>query len=605
MSRQVVTSGFDAYINANQPSATNPSPARLHLRSDTFFSYLWFRNPAPRGATVTRATLVLHASGASTGSRTISVYRTTEQWFMGLLNWNNRPAVATPGRSTTVGALAANQRIEVDVTPLVQAWANGSPNYGVTVRTTGTTLHYLGGLTSGWKPSLDVEWSDAPATPTDLSPSEAVTGATHPHVTFTYLDVSGNTELAAVQVQANPTNSWSSPLFDSGTVATTEAGLDLSTTAFPGLSEGVPMLWRVRAQDGAGLWSAWSQAVAMTYEPHPTVEITNLNDGEIYDPSPVILWTASASVVKHKVIATDLVTGKNVYVSPDIAGPGGEHTIPFGPLKDGRSYRIKVRVWDGESREATPGDPTWVQDTHDVLLDVSDTVGWVTGLTATQVGVSPEVELSWQRNDTPDAFVVLRDGEIISRPDAGDVFDSGTTYRLRVGGHRPNWEHSYTVRAVVNNVMSVSSTPAVLTTRVEGAWIYGGFLGTLDGSPRVAMWGDDGGSWDQEDDASVYAPIGSTKVVRVVNGMRGLEGSFSGHIADGFGATIAEAEEVLYTIKENPTMNYRLALGDTSLIVLIGNVKISPTPRTRRGNNIRDVSFDFWSVGELPFDYVS
>lgn len=609
MSREVVRAGFDAWVRSSYPSERHPSEARLALREGSHFSYFWMRSPAPVGATVTNAKLVLFASGSSSGSRTVSVFRTTDQWFMGTLNWNNRPGVQTPGRSTSIGNLVDHQRIEVDVTPIVQAWASGAPNYGFTVRTSATTVHYVSGLSSGWKPVLEVEWSDAPATPTDLAPSEAATGVTHPHVTFTYLDVSGNTELEAVRVQANTTASWGSPLFDSGVVETSEAGLDLAETTFPGLTEGVPMFWRVRAMDGAGLWSSWSAAVTMTYEPKPSVTVTNLDDGLIYDPSPVIIWDSSGAIVKHQVIAEDMVTSKRVYQQPQTQGDPGSHTIPFGYLKDDRQYRITVRVWDALHREATPGDHTFAFDSRVVLLSESDVVGWVPTLSAAQVGETPRVELTWTRNDTPDQFVILCDGEPVRRVEAADVFVSGTTYKVKMNGARPNWEHSWRVRAVVNNVQSTWSPPAVFATRVEGIWLYGGVLGEVeteapDGA-MVTLWGDDGGSWEQEDDASVYTPIGSSRVVRVINGMRGLQGTLSGHIADGFGSTIEEAERLLYVLKENPTRTFRVAVGDQAMTVLAGNIRVSPSPRTRKGNNIRDVEFDFWDVSAQPYGFVS
>src|SRR5690606_9066665 len=98
---------------------------------------IWFRNPAPLGATVTSAKLVLRARGASSGSRTLQLYRIGASWQEGKLTWNKRPPVLPSTLVTkSIGTLADGDTVEVDVTSILHSWANGGPNYGIRIGTT-------------------------------------------------------------------------------------------------------------------------------------------------------------------------------------------------------------------------------------------------------------------------------------------------------------------------------------------------------------------------------------------------------------------------------------------------------------------------------------
>ncbi|WP_036959189.1 hypothetical protein [Promicromonospora kroppenstedtii] len=223
----------------------------------------------------------------------------------------------------------------------------------------------------------------------------------------------------------------------------------------------------------------------------------------------------------------------------------------------------------------------------------------MTGLSVAQVGQTPTVDIEWQRSTTPDRFVILRDGRISRTVDAEDVYVSGTTYRYRSHGSRPNWSHRYEVRAVVNGRTSATNPDVYYAVPVEGIWLI-----DRDRDINVTLMGNDEGTWSMEDDASVYTPIGSTQPVRIVNGMRGLEGSLSGALMAGFGKTFRAMEADLYAIKERPYQTVQLIAGDMSFEALVGNITISPSPKTRAGEVYKNVSFDFWQVGDLPFDAV-
>jgi hypothetical protein len=767
LSTQTVTSGFDTWASVTGPTTPHPRESALKLRADAGQGFIWFRNPAPAGATVTSAKLVLRARGASSGSRTLQLYRIGASWQEGKLTWNNRPPVLPSTLVTkSIGTLADGDTVEVDVTSILHSWANGGPNYGIRIGTTATTTHQFYALNSSRPPSLVVTWSDNPSQPSDLRPSEAATSLAKPHLTFTYEDLGGNTALAAVQVQISATSSFSSPLFDSGTVETTEAGLDLAATSFGGLAVDQTVYWRVRAMDGAGLWSVWSAPVTMTRKAKPSVTITNiLNEertnlftdpygevaysetgtpggaattgtvvdnpngsgfratappsgawrspfrhmvlepskaytirftvrssatqslpfyirrassvgltagqvslgtvaavanttqevvfqftttssawdsdaagltigastgafspgstvvidgvtvregthsaaamapfagttsmGPVFDPTPPIVWEVTGGSQHRYRVLVDHVTEPDrwVYDSGVIQSSDNTHTITSG-LRDDRTYRVRVRVWDAETREATPGDPPYREASARFYLDTDAVVSPVSDLTIRQDGVTPYVILEWQRSSTPDRFAIVRDGAI-AVVDGAELFVSGTTYRYRSYYAAPNQPTKYEVRAIVNERTSQDNPSATFTTRVEGLWLV-----DRDRKISVTLWGDEEGSWDAPDDASEYMPVGGSRVVRIVSGVRGLEGSLSGLLMDGFGKSFAEQERDLYALKERPYQTVQLYAGDMSLEALIGNIVIAPSPRTRRGQRVKHVSFDFWQVGALPF----
>ncbi|MEU4407524.1 DNRLRE domain-containing protein [Streptosporangium sp. NPDC023963] len=86
---------------------------------------------------------ITHACGAEVGD--IVVRRITSDWTMSSLRWNNQPSVTTSGQGTKgsgVGRVNTSpprycsdpaQEVYYSIEGIVQAWANGDPNYGLRV----------------------------------------------------------------------------------------------------------------------------------------------------------------------------------------------------------------------------------------------------------------------------------------------------------------------------------------------------------------------------------------------------------------------------------------------------------------------------------------
>lgn len=606
MGTATVRTGIDTWTDSSRPTMEFYGDQYLQVSSSgpTRRAFVYASSPVPRGATVLSAQLVLRARGASSGAKTLTAQRVSVKKAMSQVNDGNQPAVTGTSFNVAVSTLADKAPVTFDVTSAVQAFAAGTPNYGFRIASSSTSVLKFYGFDSAYKPYLQVTWSDAPKKPTDLRPSSAAVGLAEPTLVFNYTDVSGNTNLAACQVQIDPAGNGAAPAFDSGTVATTIPQLDLNDTAYAGLANAATTQWRVRVQDGDGLWSDWSDWVEFSRQDKGAVTITNPAadpDDYVSEATPPITWTFSGSQAKYQVLVASAANpSKTLWDSGVVTGAATSQTVPNGVLTDPQAtYRVTVRVYDSVAREATPGDAVYAWAARDFTYQPDATVTPPSGLTTVDQAPVPRVLLQWTRGTAPDRWEVYRDGRLIASGLAPeDTLVSGTTHQWLDTGPAPTDSHTYWVRAVVNNKASVSATLVVGPCSTGGVYL-------LDpaGDGYVPIAGDDGGSWDMPEEAEVFAVLGASQVVRVVTAMRGLEGSLSGVLVDGYGGlSDSEAEEALLAVKASPTVVRRLSAGDVNIPVIVGNVTVAPTPVTRSGQVVKDVSFSFWQAGELPFD---
>lgn len=590
--------GYGAFVEQDRPGANFNAWRFWKLRAVGGAGWQWgyvrFATPVPLGATITKATLRLYARGAWPGQQNIEVHPLGERLRpMSRITWSNRPAIRSGSTPAVAPAndLAGQDEVAIDVTHLIQEIASGAPNYGFRVTSTRPYRRDIWGFDAGddLAPKLEVEWSDAPLPPTNLRPATGAVSTPTPALHFDFNDVSGDLTLAALNVQV------SAPSFDSGWVDTTAAFLDLADTAFTGVVEGSPTQWRVRARDGAGLESEWSDWADLAYEPLPAVTITNLTEGVAYEPTPPIIWDPVPGQARYAVRVLEPGEGL-VHTSGPIAGQDTSYTIPGGVLKDGHTYTIEVRVWDDKDREAVPGAPAFASGTASLILDVDATVGPVTALTATPTTGAPYATFAWERTTTPDEFLVYQEGALVARLDPLDVFVSGTSYEWTYSGAKPNTPTAFRVHAVVNGRRSVG-TAVEVTTRPSGIWIVDDARGI-----SFALWGDEEGTWDMEDDAEAFTPLGGRVPVRIVQAVHGWSGTLTGKLADGWGRPFEEHLAAFLKVKERPSRPVRLITGDQSFLAYLGNMAHNPLPVTRSDQAVHDAVFDFWQADGFTFN---
>lgn len=261
----------DTYVASGVPSNNYGTATTLSIGGATTYSYLYFTRPMPLKAVVTSARLRLYYSGTwSTGANVVAD-RLAASLTVSRVTWNSRPGVVAGTTSPATAAPAGpnGTMIEVDVTAIMQSVANGAPWYGLRLSTSASQRRFISaeGL-SAYRPQLYVAWSEQPQAPTSLAPdgNDAVSKS-KPTVRFQVTDVLGDTTIAAVNVQTATNATFTAGLFDTGWVATDDPELDLSQTAFPAMTSGQSLYWRVRVKDGAGLISAWSDDAQMRYVP--------------------------------------------------------------------------------------------------------------------------------------------------------------------------------------------------------------------------------------------------------------------------------------------------------------------------------------------------
>jgi hypothetical protein len=309
---------------------------------------------------------------------------------------------------------------------------------------------------------LTIETTDAPEQPHALVPNGTVVGVTKPTLTWDFTDNGGlSNDMAALQVQANATNTWGSPTFDSGTVLSTVPVLDLSTTTFTALVAGTARFWRVRVQDTDGNWSAYSDGVSMTYRAQPVITVNTPAAGVLWDPTSLIQATTSTNMSAFRVQITSGTDRTEVlYDSGRLARATGALTTVAVTLPklyngnpifvDDSTYQLHIRVWDTfTTRQSTPGSTAFVDNWSTFVFNDDAALTPITSLTTTQTSAGPAVTLTWVRAAAPDAWVVHRDGKLLERLDPADTIIAGSTYSWDDTRPHPWVSHTYNVRALV------------------------------------------------------------------------------------------------------------------------------------------------------------
>lgn len=437
MGTATLTNGRMTFVNQNSPSTNFDYSTRGALRSlsgATCYTYLYFSRPFPLGATITSATLRVFTTGTSqSGTKTINAKRVLERSTYSRMNWNNRNVDIYPGSNAVeskTGTLVNGTEWEIDVTTQMQAVSDGDDWFGWQISSNFNPVVWIYGpdYSSTWvRPVLEVTWSDRPDKPQTLSPAggRAITGE-KPILRCDYVDVSGSTKIAGMQVQFSTTDSFTSPYFDSGDVAVSTPQLSLSATAFPALTEGQEVFWRCRVKDAAGLWSWWSDSESFKRVSQGTLIIENpavAPNDFVSEATPPILWSFSGAtqvsyqmwVDQEGVTLNSKQKRMKQWTSGKITSTDNSITLPKGVITTNNAgYRLVVYVWDGVARESIPGDPAYVRVERFFDYRLDNTIDGVTSLTATPQDPRPKTVLTWARATAPDSFSVVRNGEIIA-----------------------------------------------------------------------------------------------------------------------------------------------------------------------------------------------
>lgn len=608
MGQAIVRAFTDSHVRKDMPDRAFSISALLRVagsgRADHGHAFLWCPRPFPLGAVITSATLRLHSRDPLGVGATLRLDPVAERFTVTQATWNGQPPVRA-------GAAVAATRASVpwdapwafDVTSHMRAIAAGQAWWGwrISTSTAAALLRiYSSDHSSGLRPELTVEWSDQPSRPTGLSPAggAAVTVA-KPVLSYVFSDVSGDTSLArsGIQIHTSPittgTPEWS------GEVVTTEPVIDLADTSFPGIPAGGSRWWRVRAQDGAGMWSDWSDWTQVARAALPSLTLAAPADGAIItSPTPVVRWSVSGgSQESYQVLVWDKDRRTRFYTSGRVASSTARaHTIPAGVVsRDDTDYRVEIRIWDPVRRAPQPGVPLFMQ------RDVTVTWDRDGSLTPTALSLAPTADqvgmvLSWTRASDPGSWAVLRDGQVVDVVDSSDVVRSGG-WRWTDWGAHPRRDHTWEVAPVVNDVTGRGQK---VTGRLEpiGVWLVRPQTGE-----RVMVTNDDvPGGWGMAEQSTSHLPLGARRPVLVTQGMGGYQGRTSGELTgmDHRGGPSAQDQrDIFLDLKSRQGATMRLVLADQNLPVTCWGMTVAPSPA---GKSLRfAVTWEWAQVAE--FDY--
>lgn len=595
-----IRAGYDTWVSSTEPTSKHPRDNRLRVKGTSSYAYVYFPlGPELRNVTILSATLHLFGRDTGWGTQTVSVKRITQAWDAGTLTWNNKPDVGTTTATRAQTNPADGTDWAIDVTSLVLEFASGGRWRGMRVSIGDTTERRFNSLNAtGSKPYLEVVWTDAPAEPVDLSPAGGrAVSVSRPVLSWSNENSPDGTDISAAQVQIDPAANGTTPAFDV-TVATDLAELDLTQTAYAGLASGASTQWRVRVKDEVGVWSAWSDWAPFSRVDKFSVSITTPGT-VVAEHTPPVAWTTSSAQTAWQILVTDPAdpsivlhdTRRKTGTTQDYTIPGKDDATGQRILADGRDYRLEVRAWDAVEREATPGDPRYSSAVVVFHYEDDPTVDKVINLDASQFGMTPYVDLTWQRTTTPDAWTIEVDDKVVDDSIPGaDLLVAGTYYKYRYKDAAPDVEHTFKVKPTVNG-QKAGSPEVTVTPKPAGVWVLG--PDDID----VLITGKELGSFSMPDRGTTFVLPQSRNPVRITQGVGGWQGTISGRLASTAGRTADGWRNQLLKIKKRGE-TVTLIVGGESFRAVLFDINVEPS---RDGGQTRQVSLEFFQVGNIDW----
>lgn len=608
MADSVQSRGRDTYISSarkNQDYAQTPT---LRVSSGAAKVYTHLALPGVTGRTVESAPLSFPVKG-SWAAQTLTVTPIAEEWSPRETTWNRQPALRTAQAITVdVPAKTDQQRVTVDVAAHVQAVANGAAHWGWCITTSSGADNRIYGFDStlpdgSW--SLAIDYADAPEAPTDLSPNGGDVGIV-PVLMHDFNDYGGeSTDLASVRAQVN-TAATEVGAWDSGHVPATVPGFNLATSAWPTVPvAGTRYYWRVFVKDGAGVESDPSDWASFVYQPKPAFVVDNPSGGVVFDPSPTIAGhLASGEVLAWRIrVTAGTNRSKELYDSGKKPGTGSAElafTLPFKDddkrriLKDAGAYSLNIRIWENDNREATPGDPTYIETWVDFTMDDDATPAPPSDTWAVQVGHTPRVRFTWMWLGSAavvEGWVIRRDGQVIARLEPDEVtVGAGGAYSWVDSTAVPFVSHTYEAKIITGGKQSRPSPPAEITPVASGVWL-------LSDDTEVEIDGKQVAGFRKTDRRATYQPLNSPYDVDIVNALGTLSAPFEGTISTRDGRDVMADKALLEDLGERPSQVVQLVYGTRSVPVRLRHVSVDPGEDFQKHNMLHRVSFEAYLAG--------
>ena len=431
--------------------------------TDIARSYLKFDVSKFVGKHITDTNFALYnyySSTCSTAGAGTTVRRITSSWSSTSLTWATRPSSTGTGAVVNTGAHGYDSSCPAawsnwDIDAIVQAWADGSTNYGLMVygtsesdSTTWRRFRSANYTTSGYAPKLTVTYNSyATTSALAISPSSvnAYSGKRYvttytPTVSAKVTDADGSTVKGQFEITNDPSYSGETSYSYTGTSASVASGGTAKLT-IPSASQlaGAHLRMRVRGYDGTdyGAWSSYIYFVPNVAKPAaPTISC---------DPYSETTWTPKADSGATCTLDTSSTDGmgfywglddssvpKRVYDTSD--GNGGDPlTITIAPGEDWHQLYAKTIDSGGNLSSSTTAYQFGVGDGAGLLTPgAGDSAARRVSLTSTGKSVYTGVTYQYRRGET-DSWMSVPLTEVTKSADGSAI----SAWPVAVSGGTP------------------------------------------------------------------------------------------------------------------------------------------------------------------------
>lgn len=602
------------YTRSDHASTIYYPSAKATLQVQTAARHAFVYFPLPRdlaGKTVTSAVVKMTAA-SSVPAPTYTLVRHADLGIYSKMTWNgqhSRPNAGAMTGATNVTGTKTGAVWSFDVSADVAAVAAGGDYYGFRLTTSDATVRqFVGPQSSADYPVLELTYSAVPAAPSDVAPSGGVTSVPKPWVTWQAAD-----DVDLVQVQLDTVGStwdevtgFASPVFDSGSVTSTVGQINLAATAYAGLADGAYVDMSIR-QHGALGWSEWSLPVTWGYAARPAVVLTNPG-ATSGDPTPPHAWTVTpAGQLSWQLQVTQpgalRTADRAIYDSKRVAGADNSATPTAGPTNSVLPLHSVLRIVDRSDRIATLGQPVYTEATQDWLYDPDLAMLPADSVSVSQVGKTPQIEVTILRDDAPDEWLV-QVGEADPIRFDFDEYAVGPMWVVASWECPPNTPTDVVVTPFVGGGAGTPYTVSV-TTEVSGTWLTDPVTGLAFSASNEAPTEAAGSS------VATFTPIGGTRPIIRTQALRGLEGSVEGELFDsatwGYddGPTTAELAATFDEMRLlSVTREFRQISGTRNMAVVVTGMSLSDHPESMLfGDGVtQDVRRVRWDYYQTDFD---
>ncbi|MBK3575605.1 DNRLRE domain-containing protein [Streptomyces sp. MBT65] len=462
----------DTWVATNY---TDSQVSSTELKSGTYDagttkarSYLKFDVSAFKGKHITDTNLALYSyysSTCATSGAGTQVRRITSTWSSSDITWAAQPSTTATGAVTNTAAKGYSSScpagtMNFDIDDIVQAWADGSSNYGLRIagasETDSTTwrrfrsANYASG-DSSVEPHLTVTYNSYPSTPSSpaIAPSQvnAYSGKRYittytPTLSAKVTDPDGSSTKAQFEVTNDPAYTseatYSYTVTSSSVPSGSTAKLTVpSASALPAQH----MRMRVRAYDGTdyGAWSSYIYFVPNVAKPAtPTVTCGTYEQDS---------WTARAASADTCTIDTSSSDGAGYYWGLDDSslprkqldttnGNGGDPaTVSIDPANGWHTLYVRTVDSGGNLSSATTAYSFGVGADGAAITSPADGDTTARRLTLAAKGLTSYTGVTWQyRRGETDDWHTVPVGDVTASGDAVSSWPvavtSGTATKL-------------------------------------------------------------------------------------------------------------------------------------------------------------------------------